>query len=132
MKRIVYLGLAVSVMLFATESESQKRAATMQALESGLATVQKGFLYNNTAIVDKGAKELQEQASHINSFKIDDLNKDDAFKEKSYAHNEAKAIAQLSEKIANYFKRNKKEEALAQYTQLQERCIICHKLVRKW
>ena len=131
MKKIILLPLLVFVMANAEDAEQTKRIQTMQNLESALSTVQKGMMYNNVGIVKKGVDEIKENTKDISSFDIKN-EKGVSFKAKKYSMTEALAIGKLADDILIAFKKEKRNRVLDTYRRLQNQCMTCHSLVRKW
>ena len=71
MRKIVLMSILVSGVLFAEGALNPDRMKTMQSLEASMATVQKGFLYNNENVVQTGIEELKEKLGDVNSFVIE-------------------------------------------------------------
>lgn len=131
MRKIVLMSILVSGMLFAEGALHKDQMKTMQALESSMATVQKGFLYNNENVVGTGIKELKEKLGDVGSFVIEN-EKDKEFNAQAYAATETAAISKLADEIETAYKAGKKDEALAAYAKTLNRCVVCHKVIRKW
>jgi len=138
MKKIILLPLLVWGFATAAEApkatantEAKTEAATMKGLEKSMATIQKGLLYNNESMVKEGTDGIKKNALDIDSFDI--KNKENpSFKAKRYSKNEAKAISNLADDMIKAFHRKDKNRILDTYRKMQNRCMTCHKLVRKW
>jgi hypothetical protein len=99
-----------------------------------LATIQKGFLYNSEAMVTKGVEDFQKNLRHSESFVID-IDKKEAtgsFNPRTYANTEAKAISTLVEELKNKYATGTKNESVKAYNQIVNRCLACHRIIRKW
>ena len=131
MKRVTISIVLLSTILFGSGEKNVNRVQTMQNMETALATIQKGLLYNNRNIVSNGVEKLKQNTQNINSFKISDIHKSQ-FKEKDFAKTEAKAITVLADKILKEFDSPDKSTILDTYAKIQNQCITCHKIVRKW
>jgi len=131
MKKILLMSVLVSGMLFAEGTVNPSQMKTMQSLEEGMATVQKGFLYNNENVVEKGIKEIKERLTDVDSFLIKN-EEDKKFNAPAYAATETAAIAKLVDEMGEAYKDGKKEEALEAYSKTLSRCVVCHKVIRKW
>lgn len=107
------------------------RAETMQGLVQGLNTIQKGIMYNNGDIVKQGVDAIKKNAKNIDSFDIED-DKTNSFKAKRFAETEAKALAKLADEIEIGFSKHDKNRVLDTYRRMQNQCINCHKIIRKW
>jgi len=131
MKKILLIAVLASGVLFADEALKPIQMKTMQTLESAMADIQKGFLYNNENVVENGIKELKKNLEDISSFEIiNEVDKD--FNAPAYAVTEATAIAKLADEILKFYKDGKKDEALVAYSKTLSRCVVCHKIIRKW
>ena len=128
MKKLIILGLLASS-LFA-QSALEKRINVMKDLEKAMATVQKGYLYNNLHIVQKGANELKLHAQDVKSFEV--ATNGTSFDAKQYAINEASAITSLANDMVDSFKKGHKSKSMIAYQNTLNRCVTCHKIVRKW
>ena len=128
MKKLIILGLLTGS-LFA-QSALETRISVMKDLEAAMATVQKGYLYNNLHIVEQGAKLLKLHAKDVKSFEI--ATDGSSFDAKQYAVNEASAITSLANDMVDSFKDGKKAKSMIAYQNTLNRCVTCHKIVRKW
>ncbi len=127
---------AVTPTVTAVPSETMKlttaaNVQTMQNLEKGMSDIQKGLMYNNASMVQLGVDEIKKNTKDIDSFDI--KNKENSsFKAKSYSETEAKAIAGLADNLVEAFNKHNKNRTLDTFRRLQDRCITCHTLIRKW
>jgi len=131
MKKIMLLSLLVSVTIYAQDTNQSKRIETMQNLELGLETILKGMMYNNKNILLKGVDEIGENAKDINAFNVKN-EKDRNFKPKKYAETQSKVITKLAEDILVAFNKGDKRRSLDNFKKLQNQCMNCHALIRKW
>jgi len=134
MRKIVLMSVLVSGVLFAEGVLNQSQMKTMKTLESAMGTIQKGFLYNNKSVVSSGVKEIKATLDDVNSFviKVDEKDKKKDFDPKVYAITETTSIAKMVEKVEKLYSEGKQEEALEAYAQTLNRCVVCHKIIRKW
>ncbi len=128
MKKLIILGL-LGVSLYG-QSALDQRISVMKDLEKAMATVQKGYLYNNLNIVKNGADQLKEHAKDVKSFEVASTGSN--FDAKQYAINEASAITSLANDMVDSFKKGEKSKSMIAYQNTLNRCITCHKIVRKW
>lgn len=131
MKKVILISILTLGMLQAADTNSTSRAETMQNMEKALTTIQKGFLYNDRAILEKGVKGVKKYAKDINAFDIKN-EKGSSFHAKKYAETESKAISSLASDILKGYDRKSRNRVLDSYRKLQNQCIVCHQLVRKW
>jgi len=128
MKKLIILGL-LSMSLFG-QTALEKRIHVMKNLEEAMATVQKGYLYNNLHIVTQGAEKLKMHAADVKSFEVETTGS--SFDAKQYAINEASAITSLANDMVDSFKKGQKAKSMIAYQNTLNRCVTCHKIVRKW
>ncbi len=132
MKKVLLALLLTSGVAFAGE-EAASRIETMQGMETAMAFIQKGFLYNNDAMVAKGVKDFKEHSLEIKSFVVDDKDiKDGDFNPRRYARNEARVITNLAEDVLRNYQSGDKSESVIAYNKIISRCLACHKIIRKW
>ena len=117
----------------ATEANATKttEALTMQNLELGMGSIQKGLMYNDKSIVQKGVDAIKSNAKDIDAFNIKN-EEGKSFKAARYSKTEAKAISQLADDLIKGFDKGDKNRVLDSYRRMQQRCMICHEIVRKW
>ena len=131
MKRFILIPLLTLGLLQAADTNSTNRMETMQSLEKAVSTIQKGLLYNDRAIIETGVNEVKKHTKDINAFDIKNDEKV-SFDAKKYSETEAKAIAVLADGILTGYDKKSKNRVLDTYRRLQNRCMVCHQLVRKW
>ena len=131
MNKILIMSVFVSGILFAEGALKPDQMKTMQSLEAAMATVQKGFLYNNENVVESGIKDLKKNLEDISSFIIENES-DKTFNAQAYAATETSAISKLADEIEKAYKEGKKDDALVAYSKTLSRCVVCHKVIRKW
>ena len=131
MKKIVMFSLLAFAMIHAEEAEQDLRIKTMQNLEGGMETILKGLMYNNKSIILKGVDAIKENTKNIALFDI--KNEEGVnFKAKKYSETEAKALTSLAEDILYRFKKGNRRRSLDSFRKLQNQCMNCHALIRKW
>ena len=131
MKKILLMSIMASSMLFSEGVVNRENIKVMQDLETSVATIQKGFFYNNDAIVANGVKDIQALILDESAFTIQ--NKDDLkFDSVKYAKEEAESIGKLAETLLKQFKEGKKDDSTRTYSTILNKCIACHKIIRKW
>jgi hypothetical protein len=131
MKKILMMSIVASSLLFAEGVVDRKDIKIMQDLELATATVLKGFLYNNKAVVGNGVKDIKKLSETIEAFEIHNNTKK-GFDAKKYAIDEAIRIATLADTLQKQFEEDKKDEATRTYSTIVNKCIACHKIIRKW
>jgi hypothetical protein len=132
MKKVLLALLLSSGVAFANE-EDANQIETMQNMETAMAFIQKGFLYNNDSMITKGLHDLTSHSQNIKSFVINDkVVKDGDFNPRRYARNEARVITNLAEDTLKSYQSGSKTEAVTSYNKILSRCLACHKIIRKW
>jgi cytochrome c556 len=138
MKRVL-LALILSSSIAFAQSNAEKhaeRVQTMQDLESAMSFMQKGFLYNNEGMIKKGVMDFKDKLRNIDSFVIDVDNqgedRSNRFNPRTYASVETKAISKLIDGVMDNFKKGNKDESIKYFHKTLDRCLTCHKVVRKW
>jgi len=130
MKKLLLVAILLgSTMLMAESSEKMKK--TMQNLETSMAFIQKGFLYNHRGRIQKGIVSLRRELKNINSFVIE-KDSNTKFDAQAYAVTETKALDLMASRILEGFDGGHKEAVLLDFQQMLNRCVTCHALVRKW
>lgn len=125
------LPLLVSVVIYAQEADKKQSIQTMQNLQNGLETMLKGMMYNNKSILIKGVDEIKENTKEISAFNITN-EKDRNFKPKKYAETQTKVLASLAEDVLVSFNKADTRRSLDNFKKLQNQCMNCHALIRKW
>ncbi len=68
MKKTLLMSVLVSGILFAEGYIQPDRMKNMADMETAMATIQKGFLYNNLNVIKNGVKDLKDRVKHTESF----------------------------------------------------------------
>jgi len=131
MKKILMMSIIASGLLFAEGVVDRENIKIMQELEIATATIQKGFFYNNKAVVANGVKDMKKLSENIEAFEIHNNDKKD-FDAKKYAIDEAKSIATLADNLLKQFEEGQKDESTRTYSTILNKCIACHRIIRKW
>jgi len=134
MKKILLMSVLVSGILFAEGVLNKTQMKTMQSLESAMSTIQKGFLYNNESVVNSGIKSLKSSLLDVNAFVVivNDKEKKENFDPKTYAVTETTSIGKIVTEVGTLYTEGKRDEALEAYSKILNRCVVCHKIIRKW
>jgi len=134
MKKILLMSVLVSGILFAEGVLNKTQMKTMQSLESAMSTIQKGFLYNNESVVNSGIKSLKSSLLDVNAFVVivNDKEKKENFDPKTYAVTETASIGKIVTEVGTLYTEGKRDEALEAYSKILNRCVVCHKIIRKW
>ncbi len=134
MKKVLLSLLVAAVVVSADGDVQNERIKTMRNFEGALATIQKGFLYNNESLVKKGVGDFQDNLRHSDSFiiEIDKKESTGKFDARTYANTEARAISKLVDELEENFKTGTKLKSVAVYNEIVDRCLTCHRIIRKW
>lgn len=138
MKRVILSLILSSTIIFAQSSAEAhaERVKTMQDLESAMSFMQKGFLYNNESMIKKGVMDFKDKLRNIDSFVIDVDNQGEdrhnRFNPRAYANIETKVISKLADGIIDNFKSGNRDESVKYFHKTLDRCLVCHRVVRKW
>ena len=134
MKKILLLSALAGSLLFAEGALNKSQMKTMQTLEKAMGTVQKGFLYNNANVIQNGVKDIKATLMDVLEFeiKVDPKQQGKDFNAKAYVATEVTAIGKLVTEVNKLYAEGKKDEALATYSETLGRCVVCHKIIRKW
>ena len=134
MKKILLMSVLAGSLLCAEGALNKSQMKTMQTLEEAMGTVQKGFLYNNENIIKNAVKDIKKTLTEVNEFeiKVDPKDQDKDFNAKAYVATEVTAIDKLITEVGTLYDEGKKDEALATYSKTLSRCVVCHKIIRKW
>ncbi|SFV62079.1 hypothetical protein MNB_SV-6-354 [hydrothermal vent metagenome] len=134
MKKILILVAISSSVLFAESEATVNQKAIMQDMEVSLAVIQKGFLYNDGALVKGGVASLQKSVKHIEPpSKADEeiLGKGNTYSYK-YAKRQSARISMLSQDILDSYEKGENYSAMNKYKETLKQCLACHKKIRRW
>ncbi|RLA71549.1 MAG: hypothetical protein DRG30_08415 [Epsilonproteobacteria bacterium] len=134
MKKTLALLAIASGVLFAQDIEPIDQKKNMQEMEVAMAVIQRGFLYDDEALVVGGIKSLQERIMHTEPpTKADEevLGKGNTYSFK-YAKKQAVKISVLSEEILTHYKMGERYTAMSRYKETLKQCLACHKKIRRW
>jgi hypothetical protein len=132
MKRIVATIILLGSMVFAQEVLNPSNMKMMKDLEKAVALIQKGFMYNNVNVVENGVREVKSLVANSNAFKLDGTKAKKGFDPNKYAQEEAKGMGELADKILAQFKSDEKDKVIQTHMVMINKCVNCHKIVRKW
>ena len=131
MKKTFLMSLLVSGLLFAGEVIQPDRMKNMADMETAMANIQKGFLYNNANVVKNGVKQLKETVKFTESFMKEGVG-ENKINNKMYAHQEAVTISNYADEILVTFEKGDKYSAANNYLLILSKCLSCHQTVRSW
>ena len=122
---ILLVMITMSMSLYAYDQAD--RIKDMQAMESAMAEIQKGLLYNNKALVIEGVAKLK--AASVN---VEIVPKGAMDFSANFAKRQSQNIRDYSGKIETNMKDGHKHGAIKNYTKVLKECISCHNKIRKW
>ncbi len=132
MNKMLLLSLLASTVLFAQQEHIQPdRMKNMQEMEAAMATIQKGFLFDNVNVVKNGVKDLKDRVAHTESFMKDGIGKN-GVNNMMYAKQQAVAITDMADEILSTFEKGDRYSAANNYLLILSKCLSCHQTVRSW
>lgn len=129
----ILLALSIMITISFAETPKEMNNRTMLGMESGLANIQKGFLYNNIELVTLGAQTISKENSIYHDRAII---KAILPKGKQQMENAAmitsnridNAIAELQ----MYVEQKDLRKAHSSFMHIVEACTDCHNIIRGW
>lgn len=131
MKKALLVLILASRVLLSEEYIQPDRMKNMADMETAMATIQKGFLFNNVNVVKNGVKDLKERVQHTESFMKDGIG-ENGINNIKYAKKEAVAISTMADEILTTFEKGDKYSAANNYLLILGKCLSCHQVVRSW
>jgi len=132
MKKSLLVLVLVSGVLFAQqEVRYPERMKNMQEMETAMATIQKGFLFDNINVVKNGVKDLKRTVGFTESFMKEGIGKN-KINNKMYAHKQAADITRMADEILATFAKGDRYSAANNYLLILSKCLSCHQTVRSW
>ena len=131
MKKYLLVLLLASGVLFAQGVRQPDRMKNMQEMETAMATIQKGFLFDNAHVVKNGVKDLKRTVSFTESFMKEGIGKN-KINNKMYAHQQAVDISKMADEILATFEKGDRYSAANNYLLILSKCLSCHQTVRSW
>ena len=128
MKKVLGMLMLVSMVSISVSAYDQTdRVKDMQAMETAMAEIQKGLLYNNKALVIEGVANLKKASANVKIAPKSTME----FSER-FAKRQAAYILKYSGRIEANMKDGHKHGAIKNYTNVLKECISCHNKIRKW
>ena len=131
MKKYLLVLLLASGVLFAQGVRQPDRMKNMQEMETAMATIQKGFLFDNAHVVKNGVKDLKRTVNFTESFMKEGIGKN-KINNKMYAHQQAVDISKMADEILATFEKGDRYSAANNYLLILSKCLSCHQTVRSW
>lgn len=132
MKQVLSMLVLLSAVVFAEQEHIQPdRMKNMQEMETAMATIQKGFLFNNVHVIKNGVKDLKARVEHTESFMKEGIGKN-GLNNMMYAKKEAVAISTMADEILSAFEKGDTYNAANYYQLILGKCLSCHQIIRSW
>lgn len=131
LKLIVGLLLSISIL---NASDTQKiNASTMIDMETGLANIQKGFLYNNVELIQSGVSQIEKgNALYHDRNIIKAILPENRKQMENLALITSKRIENATEEMKTYLALKKMKKAHSAFSDIVNACTDCHTLIRGW
>jgi len=131
MKKALLISVLASGLLFGGEHIQPDRMKNMADMETAMANIQKGFLYNNVNVVKNGISQLKETVKFTESFMKEGVG-ENKINNKLYAHQEAVTISKYADEILVTFEKGDRYSAANNYLLILSKCLSCHQTMRSW
>ncbi len=135
MKKIFTLFAAafcVASTLNAADAE-KVNAMVMINMENGLASIQKGFLYNNLDMIKSGVDQVQKENMVYHDRKvIKSILPENRKQMENLALITSKRIENAAEEMKSYLALKQMKKAHSAFSDIVNACTDCHTLVRGW
>ena len=132
MKKALLMMVIAGTMVFAQEVRNLDRMKNMQDMEHAMATIQKGFLFNNLSVVKNGVKELKRTADFTESFIKPGISKKTGVNTILYSKNQTDSIKMMADEIQDAFAKGDRYAAANGYLMVLSKCLSCHQTIRSW
>ena len=132
MKKALLITVLVSGVLFAKQEVIYPdRMKNMADMEIAMATIQKGFLYDNINVVNNGVKDLKRTVKFTESFIKEGVG-ENKINNKMYAQKQADSITSMADEISATFAKGDRYSAANNYLLILSKCLSCHQTIRSW
>ena len=132
MKKALLMSVLLSGVLFAQQGHIQPdRMKNMADMEIAMATIQKGFLFDNINVVKNGVKDLKRTVKHTESFIKEGVD-ENGINNLMYAKKQAEAISSMADEISTTFAEGDSYSAANNYLLILSKCLSCHQTIRSW
>ena len=132
MKKALLMSVLLSGVLFAQQGHIQPdRMKNMADMETAMATIQKGFLFDNINVVKNGVKDLKRTVKHTESFIKEGVD-ENGINNLMYAKKQAEAISSMADEISTTFAEGDSYSAANNYLLILSKCLSCHQTIRSW
>lgn len=118
---------------FLTASEAELNAMVMLNMENGLASIQKGFLYNNLDLIRKGVEQVsKENMIYHDREIIKSILPENKKQMENLALITSKRIENASDEMKSYLALGQMKKAHNAFSDMINACTDCHTLIRGW
>ena len=132
MTKIILASLLSISLAHATDDE-KVNAMVMLNMENGLASIQKGFLYNNIDMIKEGVEIVSKENMIYHDRKvIRSILPDNKKQMENLALITSKRIENATDEMKSYLALKQMKNAHNSYMDIVNACTDCHVLVRGW
>lgn len=110
--------------------KAQEKVVTMNALLGAVKSVQLGFLINNSELIARGVKEIQEGRKVLEQVDNSKYLSFDDVQGIQYTKQKTNKIYMHAVKLEKEYNDGNKLEAFSEYEQLIRQCMECHMKLR--
>ena len=135
MKKILTLLTASFCIVSALHAADAEKinAMVMINMENGLASIQKGFLYNNLDMIKSGVDQVQKENMVYHDRKvIKSILPENRKQMENLAFITSKRIENATEEMKSYIALKQMKKAHSAFSDIVNACTDCHTLVRGW
>jgi len=135
MKKILTLLTASFCIVSALHAADAEKvnAMVMINMENGLASIQKGFLYNNLDMIKSGVDQVQKENMVYHDRKvIKSILPGNRKQMENLAFITSKRIENAAEEMKSYIALKQMKKAHSAFSDIVNACTDCHTLVRGW
>ncbi len=135
MKKILTLLTASFCIVSALHAADAEKvnAMVMINMENGLASIQKGFLYNNLDMIKSGVDQVQKENMVYHDRKvIKSILPENRKQMENLAFITSKRIENAAEEMKSYIALKQMKKAHSAFSDIVNACTDCHTLVRGW
>ena len=128
MKKIFLSTVAMGMLTMSVYGYDQtERIQDMRTMETAMAEIQKGILYNHKKMTLQGILNLKAASS-----KVEVAPKNSMDYSVVYAKQQAEKIIKFADKIKSEIEVGHKHAASTNYAKVLNECVSCHNKIRKW
>lgn len=129
----IILASLLSISLAHAADDEKVNAMVMLNMENGLASIQKGFLYNNIDMIKEGVEIVSKENMIYHDRKvIRSILPDNKKQMENLALITSKRIENATDEMKSYLALKQMKNAHNSYMDIVNACTDCHVLVRGW